>query len=127
MTYRSRYLNTPQLAPVVDLLLLDESNPRSVAFQLTALASHLELVPRDPGQAGPTPHQDLVGELLAALHMADATELCRRDRQGTRPALSELLARIGRDLPELTTGITRTYFSHADAVHTVSAMSAPAR
>jgi uncharacterized alpha-E superfamily protein len=121
MTYRSRYLNTPQLAPVVDLLLLDESNPRSAAFQLTMLAHHLEMVPKDPGCAGLTPHQDLVGELLAALHMADATDLCRRDRQGNRPALSELLARIARGLPELTTGITRTYFSHADAIHTVSA------
>jgi uncharacterized alpha-E superfamily protein len=117
MTYRSRYLNTPQLAPVVDLLLLDESNPRSVAFQLTVLTSHLELIPKDPSRAGLTPHQDLVG----------ATDLCRRDRQGNRPGLSELLARIARDLPELTTGITRTYFTHVDAVHTVSEMGATRR
>ena len=34
MTYRSRYLMTPLLAPVLDLLLLDETNPRAVAFQL---------------------------------------------------------------------------------------------
>jgi len=127
MTYRSRYLNTPQLAPVVDLLLLDESNPRSVAFQVTMLTSHLELVPKDPGRAGLTPHQDLVGELLSALHMADATDLCRRDRQGNRPGLSELLARIARDLPKFTTGITRSYFSHADAIHTVSASGARPR
>jgi hypothetical protein len=69
----------------------------------------------------------VVGELLAAVHMADATDLCRRDRQGNRPGLSELLARIARDLPELTTGITRTYFSHADVVHTVSTMGATQR
>jgi uncharacterized circularly permuted ATP-grasp superfamily protein/uncharacterized alpha-E superfamily protein len=127
MTYRSRYLSTPQLAPVVDLLLLDESNPRSVVFQVTLIASHLELVPKDPGRSGLTPQQDLVGELLAALHMADATDLCRRDRRGDRPALSEILARVARDLPALTTGITRTYFSHADAVHVVSATGAPLR
>jgi uncharacterized alpha-E superfamily protein len=127
MTYRSRYLNTPQLAPVVDLLLLDESNPRSVAFQVNMLASHLELVPKAPGRAGLTPHQDLVGGLLAALHMADATDLCRRDRQAKRPGLSELLVRIARDLPEFTTGITRTYFSHADASHTVLATGARPR
>jgi uncharacterized circularly permuted ATP-grasp superfamily protein/uncharacterized alpha-E superfamily protein len=125
MTYRSRYLSTPQLAPVVDLLLLDESNPRSVVFQVTMLASHLELVPKDLTRAGLTPQQDLVGELLAALHMADATDLCRRDRKGNRPGLSELLARIARDLPELTTSITRTYFSHADTAHTVSVGALP--
>jgi len=65
--------------------------------------------------------------LLSALHMADATDLCRRDRQGNRPGLSELLARIARDLPKFTTGITRSYFSHADAIHTVSASGARPR
>ena len=34
MTYRSRYCSRFQLAPVLDLLLTDETNPRSVAFQL---------------------------------------------------------------------------------------------
>ena len=34
MTYRSRYLMTPLTAPVLDLLLLDETNPRGIAFQL---------------------------------------------------------------------------------------------
>ena len=124
MTYRSRYLVTPQLAPVVDLLLLDESNPRSVAFQVTALVSHLEQVPRDPSRAVPTPEQDQAGDLLAALHMADATDLCRRDRHGRRQGLAALLMRIAADLPELTTRLTRTYFSHADAIHAVSATGA---
>jgi len=127
MTYRSRYLNTPQLAPSVDLLLLDESNPRSVAFQVTTLARDLEQVPKDSSGTGLGSLQDVVGELLAALHMADATYLCRRDRQGNRPGLAELLARVARDLPELTTAITRTYFSHSDAVHSVSAGGAPLR
>jgi len=127
MTYRSRYLNTPQLAPVVDLLLLDESNPRSVAFQATALVNHLEQAPRDPLREGLTREQDLAGAMLAALHMADASDLCRRDRQGNRPRLAELLARIAADLSELTTGITRTYFSHADAIHSISATGAPLR
>jgi uncharacterized circularly permuted ATP-grasp superfamily protein/uncharacterized alpha-E superfamily protein len=127
MTYRSRYLNTPQIAPVVDLLLLDESNPRSVAFQLTALVGHLEQIPKDPAGAALTPEQDLAGELLAALHMADATELCRRDRGDHRAGLAALLGRIVTELPELTTGITRTYFSHADVVHSVSAAGSPVR
>ena len=34
MTYRSRYVMTPLTAPVLDLLLLDETNPRGIAFQL---------------------------------------------------------------------------------------------
>src|SRR5207253_10190761 len=34
MTFRRRYLSTLQAAPVLDLLLADESNPRSLAYQL---------------------------------------------------------------------------------------------
>src|SRR5262249_27498190 len=33
MTYRSRYMITPVAAPVLDLLILDETNPRGIAFQ----------------------------------------------------------------------------------------------
>src|SRR6185369_14380987 len=46
MTYRSRYLNLFQLVPFVDLLLLDENNPRSCAFQLAAIENHLRELPR---------------------------------------------------------------------------------
>ena len=46
MTYRYRYLTSLQLAPVLDLLLIDETNPRSVGFQLIALADHV----RQPSQ-----------------------------------------------------------------------------
>src|SRR5262249_49484468 len=41
MTYRSRYLARVQLGPVLDLLLTDETNPRSVAFQLVYCATHV--------------------------------------------------------------------------------------
>src|SRR5262249_58070020 len=46
ITYRRRYLGSLQLAPVVDLLLLDETNPRSLAFQLAALDAHMRRIPR---------------------------------------------------------------------------------
>jgi uncharacterized circularly permuted ATP-grasp superfamily protein/uncharacterized alpha-E superfamily protein len=45
ITYRSRYLTAPDRAPVFDLLLLDPANPRSLAFQLEAIAGHLDILP----------------------------------------------------------------------------------
>ena len=42
MTYRSRYLARVQLGPVLDLLLTDETNPRSVAFQIVECVAHVE-------------------------------------------------------------------------------------
>eukprot|EP00913_Durusdinium_trenchii_P013368 g12549.t1 len=48
MTYRSRYLASLHPAPVIDLLLLDETSPRSIGYQLCALNDHVGQLPRDP-------------------------------------------------------------------------------
>src|SRR5580698_9178516 len=45
ITYRSRYLVGPLLAPVRDLVVLDPYNPRSVAFQVSALNEHIANLP----------------------------------------------------------------------------------
>jgi uncharacterized circularly permuted ATP-grasp superfamily protein/uncharacterized alpha-E superfamily protein len=45
ITYRSRYLVGPSLAPVRDLAVLDPYNPRSVAFQAAALNEHIASLP----------------------------------------------------------------------------------
>jgi uncharacterized alpha-E superfamily protein len=124
MTYRSRYLLTPQLAPVLDLLLLDETNPRSVAFQLEALAAHLERLPRSAAEPSP-PHT--VHGLLAELRLADLDELSRKSRLGDRPGLKALLGNVTEDLARLTPAIARTYFSHADDGRTLSAAGAGPR
>jgi hypothetical protein len=59
--------------------------------------------------------------LLVQLRLADITSLSRLNRDGGRPELKALLGRVAADLSKLTTGITRTYFSHAEAVCLVSA------
>ena len=45
ITYRSRYLLAPILAPVRDIAVLDGYNPRSVAFQVTTLNEHIAALP----------------------------------------------------------------------------------
>jgi len=40
MTYRRRFFTAPHLAGVLDLLLRDESNPRSLVFQINVLHQH---------------------------------------------------------------------------------------
>jgi uncharacterized alpha-E superfamily protein len=37
ITYRTRYVSTPLLAPVLQLLLFDESSPRALAYQWNAI------------------------------------------------------------------------------------------
>src|SRR5262249_33961475 len=49
MTYRRRYLARLQTAPVIDLLLTDDTNPRSVLYQVRALVEHVRALPPWPG------------------------------------------------------------------------------
>ncbi len=46
MTYRSRYFTTLQPAAVLDLLMADESNPRSLNFQMTHMVDLYRCLPR---------------------------------------------------------------------------------
>jgi len=45
IVYRTRYLAGPMLEPVVDLVLLDPFNPRSLLYQLAQIEEHLAKLP----------------------------------------------------------------------------------
>lgn len=55
ISYRQRYSIGLALMPVRDLVALDPFNPRSITFQVKAIAEHLEALPRlkDDGMAEP--------------------------------------------------------------------------
>lgn len=111
MTYRSRYVMTPLLAPVLDLLLLDETNPRSLAFQLVEIDGHFAHLPNE----GPhrSAEQRLVLKLLTELRLADVPSLLHDAEEG-RSALESLLERTSRALPDLSEIIARNHFAHAE-------------
>jgi uncharacterized circularly permuted ATP-grasp superfamily protein/uncharacterized alpha-E superfamily protein len=112
MTYRSRYVMTPLLAPVLDLLLLDETNPRSLAFQLVEIDGHFAHLPSE------APHrsaeQRLVLRLLTELRLADVGSLLQPTADGDGSALDGLLTRAALALPELSEIVARNHFAHAE-------------
>jgi uncharacterized circularly permuted ATP-grasp superfamily protein/uncharacterized alpha-E superfamily protein len=65
ITYRSRYMARPQWLPVLDLLLLDESNPRSVLFQLDGLIKSLKRISINHGNCGVDLIEPLLQQLLS--------------------------------------------------------------
>lgn len=125
MTYRRRYLGTLQTAPVLDLLVADETNPRSLAFQLTALADHVDRLPRDPSNAHRNLEQRLVLDMLTRARLADIEVLAQVDEGGTtRFRLDMMLRQIGHELPLLSDAITQSYLSHLQTSrHLLSSMS----
>ncbi len=113
MTYRSRYLSSLQLAPVLDLILTDETNPRSLAFQLAALAEHVEQLPRDRNQPQRSPEQRIMMSALGSVRMVDIEALCEVQQGGERTHLERLLSRLALQLPKLSDVISHRYLIHA--------------
>lgn len=112
MTYRRRYLNSVEPAAVLDLLLADETNPRSLAFQMLALYEDVTGLPRDAAHAGRSPEERIMLQALTSLRLADIDVLARPEPTGHRPHLNDLLTHLAADLPGLSDTITRHYLSH---------------
>jgi uncharacterized alpha-E superfamily protein len=112
MTYRRRYLSGVQTAAVLDLLIADESNPRSLVYLLHALREVIDKLPNDPNRAVRTPEQRIVVSLLTAVQLADIQELARPDEAGRRLSLGEFLGDLREDVPMLAEAISHHYLSH---------------
>ena len=112
ITYRRRYLASLQATPVIDMLLADETNPRAIAYQLAALATHMSQLPGQArAQAGAEERAVLVG--IERVRAADMMALGAVDNHGQRPALAAMLDQLGRDLPRLSDALSASYLSHA--------------
>ena len=112
MTYRRRYRATLLPAPVLDLLLTDETNPRSVIFQLRELTRHLESLPASSTTGVRSPQLRIAQSALAELDLADVEALSAVEG-GQRKALCELLGSLGRKIPALSDSLSSSYLSHA--------------
>jgi uncharacterized circularly permuted ATP-grasp superfamily protein/uncharacterized alpha-E superfamily protein len=111
ITYRSRYRLDPMLPLVLDLLLIDETNPRSLAFQLSQLSKHLEGLPRRTSGAGLPEERRILLALLSAVRLADVQALSRANERSQRPQLAAALTEQSQRLPELSSAIMRRYFN----------------
>jgi uncharacterized alpha-E superfamily protein len=101
ITYRSRYLVGPLLAPVRDLVVLDPYNPRSVAFQVSALNDHIASLPTLKEGGLIERPQRLAVALQATLTTAEAATLD-----------TKTLFSLEQDLLNLADAIGLHYFPH---------------
>jgi len=123
ITYRSRYRLDPMLALVLDLLLLDESNPRSLAFQLAALSRHLEGLPGSQRGASLSEDRRLILALLTAIRLADVEGIAREANGAT---LERMMLEQIQMLPALSNAVSRHYFNLTeDAPHRVQTRIEP--
>ena len=116
MTYRTRYYTTLQPVAVLDVLMADETNPRSLDFQLSHLVDLYQKLPRhqpDDLQA--------MRDALALLRSFDLREL-KYPLPGAATVasssdglsrLEHFLRELERLLPSWSNNLSSRYFSHA--------------
>jgi uncharacterized circularly permuted ATP-grasp superfamily protein/uncharacterized alpha-E superfamily protein len=123
ISYRWRYLGQLQPAPVLDLVVLDDSNPRALAFQLRSIKSHLERLGQASGAYVPALPDSFESDLQEVVRQFGGEEKSWR-HEGLALAILRDVANEGSErLEALSEAITRAYFSHVPAAQAVGSMA----
>ena len=107
LTYRRRYRGRVQVGTVLELLMLDSGNPRSLAYQVNSIADNLKQLPNASGTSRP---ERLTEELIATLRRARPAEMDDVDRSGGRTELAEFLTDVHDALRNLADAVAAAHF-----------------
>ncbi len=124
MTYRTRYLLLLQPAPVLDLLITDQSNPRSIAFQTQSIVELVSQMPIDAADVMLGADQKAAEYLSYIVRRSDPYQLAQSDPSGQRRHLSELLNQLLDGLPALSDAVSARYLIHTGQAQTLTGRSA---
>jgi uncharacterized circularly permuted ATP-grasp superfamily protein/uncharacterized alpha-E superfamily protein len=115
ITHRRRYPAQSGADTVLELLLIDRDNPRSLAFQLDRLSANLRRIGASAAALGSLAElgaDELVLGLTARLLALDCAKLAELGPDGTRTELAGLLGGIIDDLHALAIDIEGAHFAH---------------
>jgi uncharacterized circularly permuted ATP-grasp superfamily protein/uncharacterized alpha-E superfamily protein len=104
ITYRSRYMAGPEWLPVLDLLIRDDANPRSVAFQVKGLMDYITKLE--------TTHGRFASDVLAPAYTA-LRQLTPADLQPESALLASVLEQLQRAANAVSEELNLKFFSHA--------------
>ena len=111
VTHRRRYRGYVRTGGVLELLLMDLDNPRSVAFALADVATHLPALAASTGSTRP---ERLLADLAAELGETDVASLVAIGGVG-RPNLEAFLASFTASLLRLADAVTEVHVSSGPA------------
>lgn len=119
VTYRRRYRGSARAADVLDLLLLDRSNPRSLRFALDELRTHLAAM---PASTGSTRAERLLDHLETELGVVDVSSLGAATH-GRRDVLVDFLAHVKEQLERLSDAVRHLHFESGPPAVPLSELS----
>ncbi|OED36400.1 hypothetical protein AB833_27695 [Chromatiales bacterium (ex Bugula neritina AB1)] len=124
MTYRSRYRSGLDNRRVLQLLLLDEINPRSLAYQFKHICELIDALPgrRVSGSIDPISRLAVAG--LSRVRLAEPQALLDEDRDA-RQNLHKFL-KVLQQLPaSMADAITAQYFTHSEKAQNLGSFRVP--
>ncbi|MCF8478490.1 MAG: circularly permuted type 2 ATP-grasp protein [Pseudolabrys sp.] len=101
LTYRQRYVMIAAPAPVIDLVMLDPNNPRSVAFQVDRIETHLAALPTRQNAGRLSPVQQVAAAIATRFRTGDAGHIDEAQ-----------IVNIENELMKLSETISSTYLTH---------------
>ena len=114
ITHRARYQSVPSLVTVLDLLLIDNSNPRAIIHQIENLQAHFNAMPKPVSEQTLSEIERLLLANQSELALSDMEKLAGViSKSGVRTHLNRLLSRVEKNVHALHDEITRTYFDPA--------------
>ncbi len=106
--YRRRNRGLLQLSSVAELLFFDDTNPRSLIYQLDRMRERLAALPEELRSAVA---ERSVEEMAAEVRRSDPVDLAQADSSGRRVDLDQLMTTLGDGVRELSDVLTRTRFA----------------
>lgn len=115
--YQRRYRSYIQLPMVLELLLLDESHPRSLVYQLRQLYDHVAALPKGGHKGRLSEEERPVFKAYTNIRLIKPLDLTRATAEdGIYAQLDRLLSATSALLWQASDGIAEAYFSHAQKV-----------
>jgi uncharacterized circularly permuted ATP-grasp superfamily protein/uncharacterized alpha-E superfamily protein len=120
MIYRRRYRDFIEPQSVLGVLVLDETNPRSLIYQINRLQKYISELPRLVGRQMYRLRDDerLILEASTRVHLTDLASLFRIvEGLPLRQELDQLLEKVYQLLTQTSYAISHTFFTHAQRPH----------
>jgi uncharacterized circularly permuted ATP-grasp superfamily protein/uncharacterized alpha-E superfamily protein len=114
ISYRRRYRASLDVRDVLELILVDTTNPRSLLYQLEQLEMHLAELPTpiDSGRELES-EERCVLEAISKIKLNRMIDLANADKDKKRNDLDQVFARISYLLGETSNHISRKFFDHS--------------
>ncbi|WP_371883960.1 circularly permuted type 2 ATP-grasp protein [Caballeronia sp. S22] len=116
LTYRSLYPGRLEVPALIDLIVVDQTNPRGLYGVYARLRTKLDEIAAAAGGARRAQATRFADLLVHADALPDLTALCETDENGLHDALIALCDRLVASVFAASNEVSARYFSHANTL-----------